>query len=136
MSALQGNLAVVGILTLGLGALHAVLPRALGWARDLAGASPLNREVSYVHCYFIGLSCLLWGLLALTSGRALLQPNPVARVVLLGAVAFWCSRLVIQLAVFNHHAEESRRWLALSVAGTLLWIYVAGVWAWALAMQL
>ena len=52
-------LTLVGLILLGLGAVHVGLPRGLRWSDQLAGASRLNREVSYVHCYFIGLACLL-----------------------------------------------------------------------------
>ena len=107
MNYLPLNLTITGVLLLGLGILHIPLPGVLQWNRELAGVSPLNREVSYVHCFFIGLTCLLWGLLPLTAGRSLLQPSPVARLVLIGAVVFWASRLAIQLLVFNRHARES-----------------------------
>jgi hypothetical protein len=135
MNLLSVNLTIVGVTTLGLGLLHIALPYGLRWRREFSGASPLNREVSYVHCYFIGLACLLWGLLPLAAGRALLAPNPVTRVVLVGAVTFWASRFVIQLIVFNRHARESLAWCTLSVAGTGLWLYLAVVWSWALAAQ-
>ena len=129
------NLTVAGVLLVGLGALHIALPAALNWHRELAGASPINREVSYVHCYFIGLTCVLWGLLALAAGRQLLQSGPLNRLVLIGAVAFWASRLVIQVAVFNRHARESPAWLVLSTAGTVLWLYLTAVWTLTLLAQ-
>jgi hypothetical protein len=132
---LPTHLALVGVVLLGLGAAHLVLPLVLAWRVELAGMSSLNREVSYVHCYFIGLMCLLWGLLPLTAGAHLLDRDPIARLVLVGAVVFWASRLVIQFVVFNHHARDSRPWCALSVAGTGLWLYVTAVWGWALAGQ-
>jgi hypothetical protein len=135
MTFLSVNLRIVGVTTLGLGLLHIALPYGLRWSREFAGASPLNREVSYVHCYFIGLACLLWGLLPRAAGRALLEPNPVTRVVLVGAVIFWTSRFVIQLFVFNRHARESLVWRTISVAGTGLWLYLAVVWSCALAAQ-
>jgi hypothetical protein len=135
MSVLSVNLTIVGVTTMGLGLLHIALPHGLRWRRELAGATTLNREVSYVHCFFIGLACLLWGLLPLTAGRTLLEPNPVTRLVLIGAVTFWSSRFIIQLVVFNHHARESPAWRTLSFAGTALWLYLAVVWAWALATQ-
>lgn len=136
MSEVSFHLTFVGLILVGLALVHVGLPRRLGWRHDLAAASRLNIEVSYVHCYFIGLACLLWGLLPLTAGSALLEPHPVTRLVLAGAVAFWASRLVIQLVVFNHHASTSRPWLVLSVAGMLLWCYIAAVWAWAFILQL
>ena len=135
MSLLTLNLAIAGVLLVGLGVLHIALPAALGWHRELAGASQLNREVSYVHCFFIGLACALWGLLPLTAASELVQPGPVTRLVLIGAVVFWASRLIIQLAVFNRHARQSAAWLALSMAGTVLWLYLTAVWTWALVAQ-
>lgn len=135
MSLLTLNLTVAGVLLVGLGVLHIALPAALAWHRELAGASPINREVSYVHCYFIGLTCVLWGLLPLTAGSLLIQPSPVTRLVLIGAVTFWASRLVIQLAVFNRHARQSAAWLTVSAAGTILWIYLTAVWTWTLLAQ-
>jgi hypothetical protein len=129
------NLTVAGAVLVGLGAMHIAMPAVLGWHRELAGASLLNREVSYVHCFFIGLACVLWGLLPLTAGSRLLQPSPVTRLVLIGAVAFWASRLVIQLAVFNRHARKSAAWLALCTAGTVLWLYLTVVWSWTLIAQ-
>jgi hypothetical protein len=135
MSYLAVNLTIVGVLLLGLGTLHIALPGVLQWNHQLAGASPLNREVSYVHCFFTGLACLLWGLLPLIAGRSLLVPSPVTRLVLTGAVIFWASRLAVQLLVFNRHARESLSWCALSIAGTGLWLYLTVVWGLALVTQ-
>jgi hypothetical protein len=132
---LTTQLAATGAVLVVLGVVHLVLPRALGWRGQLAALSGLNREVTYVHCYFIGLSCVLWGLLPLVSGPALLTPDPVTRAVLVGAVLFWGSRLVVQVGVFNRHARESASWCALSIAGTALWLYITGVWVAALAAQ-
>lgn len=136
LTRLPTHLALTGFILLSLGAVHVLLPRTLQWSNELGGVSRLNREVSYVHCYFIGLVCMLWGLLPLTAGPAMLEPSPVTRLVLLGAVIFWGSRLVIQLTVFNHHARDSRAWFALSFAGTALWLYLTVVWTAAFVAQL
>jgi hypothetical protein len=136
MTYLELNLTIAGALLVGLGALHAVLPLILRWDRELAAASRINREVSYVHCFFIGLACVLWGLLPLTAGRLLLTPGPVTHLVLTGAIIFWACRLVIQLVVFNHHARESATWRTLSIVGTALSVYLTAIWTWALFAQL
>lgn len=60
MNLLLLNLTVAGVLLIGLCVPHIGLP-TLGWHRELVGASPINRQVSYVHCYFIGLACVLRG---------------------------------------------------------------------------
>ena len=135
MSLVTLNLTIAGAVLVALGALHIALPAVLGWRRELAAASQLNREISYVHCFFIGLACVLWGLLPLTAAGQLLQPGHLTRLVLIGAVVFWASRLIIQLAVFNRHARQSAAWLALCVAGTALWLYLTAVWTWTLIAQ-
>lgn len=127
MSNLVVNLRIVGAILMALGVFHLALPWVLAWPHESSEASRLNREVNYVHCYFIGLACLLWGLLPLAAGQSLLDRNPVTRLVLVGAVVFWASRLVIQVFVFNRHARESRDWRALSCLGTGLWIYLTVV---------
>jgi hypothetical protein len=74
-------------------------------------------------------------MLALLGSRALLEPGAVNRLVLTGAVAFWASRLAIQVLVFNRHARRSASWLVLSTAGTGLWVYLTAVFSWALVVQ-
>lgn len=135
LSWLPLNLTIAGVILLGLGILHVALPAVLRWREEFAAVSVLNREVSYVHCFFIGLACLLWGLLPLIAGKSLLAPGPVTRLVLAGAVIFWGSRLIIQLAVFNRHAARSAGWRMLSLSGTGMWLYLTAVWTLALVAQ-
>jgi hypothetical protein len=132
---LVANLTVAGAILIGLGVLHIALPSVLRWRQEFAGVSMVNRDVGYVHCFFIGLSCLLWGLLPVMAGRSLVAPGPVTRLVLVGAVVFWGSRLLIQLTVFNRHAARSRCWRVLSVAATGMWLYLTASWVWALLAQ-
>ena len=57
-----------------IGIMHIALPTVLRWDRELAGSSALHREVSFVHCFFIGLVCLMWGVLPLAAGPSMLAP--------------------------------------------------------------
>jgi hypothetical protein len=129
------NLEMVGGVLIALGASHLVLPRILGWQHGLATLGRLDREVNYVHSYFIGLACVLWGLFPLLAGRELLVRGSVTSLVLIGAAVFWVSRLMVQLIIFNHHASDSMAWLAASVGGTLLWLWISSTWIWALVVQ-
>jgi hypothetical protein len=130
------DLEIVGGVLVALGASHLVLPRVLDWRHGFATLRSLDREVSYVHSYFIGLACVLWGLFPLVSGRVLLERGSVTSLVLVGAVIFWVARLFVQLVVFNHHGSDSIAWLFASVAGTLLWLWIASAWIWTLIVQL
>jgi hypothetical protein len=134
------HLRVAGVLMLGLAAAHLVLPRALGWPVELQGVSRLTRQVSYVHTYFIGLMCGLFGLAATVLATDLVG-NPASdrtgAAILMAATAVWGSRLVAQLVVFD---PELWRGSALTVLGhaafVALWTYLTVVFAWALALHL
>jgi len=130
------DLEVVGVVLVALGVAHVALPRVLGWQRSLVALATLDREVNYVHSYFIGLTCVLWGLFPLVAGGGSLAHNSATTFVLVGATVFWVARLVVQLVVFNRHASESAMWRTASVGGTLLWLWIAGAWIWALCAQL
>jgi hypothetical protein len=129
------DLEIVGGVLIALGISHLALPRILGWRQGFATLGKLDREVSYVHSYFIGLACVLWGLFPLLAGHEMLARGSVTSLVLVGAAIFWMSRLIVQLIVFNHHASDSTTWLIASVGGTLLWLWIAGTWVWALSVQ-
>ncbi|MDQ6615337.1 MAG: hypothetical protein M3083_11465 [Actinomycetota bacterium] len=78
------HLRMAGIVLLGLGASHLILPRALGWRDELRRVSVLTRQVSYVHTYFIGVLCGLFGVMAAVLPSDLLRPDHLS-VVILGA---------------------------------------------------
>jgi hypothetical protein len=136
------HLQVAGVLMLGLAAAHLVLPRALGWPVELQGVSLLTRQVSYVHTYFIGLMCGLFGLAATVLARDLVRVAPggasdrTAVAILVAATAVWGSRLVAQLVVFDPALWRGR---ALTVLGhgafVVLWTYLTVVFAWALSQH-
>jgi hypothetical protein len=131
------HLRFAGTLLLCLALSHLILPRALGWTAELRSVSLLTRQVSYVHTYFIGLMCGLFGLAAVLLTPDLLAPDRMSTAVLVAAVAVWGSRLVVQLWVFD---SVLWRGSALTVGGHLafvvLWSYLTFVFVWALTHQL
>lgn len=131
------HLRIAGTLLLGVAAAHLVLPRALGWSTELKGVSLTTRQVSYVHTYFIGLLCGLFGLAATMLAHDLLVPDRLATAVLIGALAVWGSRLLVQLCVFDPVLWRGSTLTVLGhVAFVVLWSYETSVFAWALAHQL
>jgi hypothetical protein len=130
------HLRIAGVLLLCVAASHLVLPRAMGWKVELQRVSLMTRQVSYVHTYFIGLMCALFGLLATTLPGDLLAGDRLAAPILAAAVAVWGSRLAVQLFVFDPILWRGR---TLTVAGhgafVALWSYQTFVFAWALAQH-
>jgi hypothetical protein len=133
LSDLPLQLRLAGALLLCVGASHVVLPRAMGWKAELQAVSLMTRQVSYVHTYFIGLMCALFGLAATCLPHDLLARDPLAAPLLAAAVVVWGSRLVVQLFVFDAALWRGRAFtVAGHVAFVALWTYQTLVFSWAL----
>jgi hypothetical protein len=134
---LQVHLRLAGLIILGIGLGHAFLPRALGWSTELGSASSLTRQVAYVHSAYIGLTCVLFGMVAAFFPAALLVRGPLAPIVLTGYVVFWGSRLVVQLLVYDHaHWRGDATRTLIHIGFVAIWTYETAVYAATLVTQL
>jgi hypothetical protein len=130
------QLRFAGSLVVALGLAHVVLPMALGWRWDLASLTLINRQVAYVHLAFIGVICVLLGLLSLTQPEALLGDRPLGHAVLAGLVVFWGLRLAIQLVVFDRRSwPGASAGAVVHLAALATWTYLTGVYLAALIVS-
>ena len=114
------------------------VPRRFEWKREMAGLSLLNRQIFWVHSWFICLILAQCGLLALLLTRQLLEPTPLARAIDGGVAFFWLLRLVMQWFVYSPsiwrgnrfytvvHYTFTATWLLLFVTFTLAWLRASG----------
>jgi len=110
---------------------HPLLPRQLGWRRDLAQLTPLNRQIFLVHVGFIVLILVLFGALALFFTAELVRPSRLGRAVLGGLALFWFLRLLTQHLVYDASLwRGNRRNTAVHCVATLLWLYLTAVFGW------
>lgn len=130
------HLKLAGALLLLLAFAHLFFPRYFRWKEDLAKLTLLNRQMFYVHCFFIVLVLVLFGLLSLFYTAALLSPGPLPKAVLTGFVVFWSVRLFIQFFVY-----DSKLWKGdsfntrIHILFSALWAYYVAVYACALWQQ-
>ncbi len=99
------HLRIAGALLLALAAMHMFLPRQLDWKNDMAKVSLANRQIFFVHVFFIALFVTLTGILSLCFAPALLEKTMLSRVVLVGLIVFWAARFVTQIIIY-----DSRIW--------------------------
>ena len=126
------HLQLVGTLQILLALLHITFPRRFGWKKDLSQLSLLNRQMFYVHVFFLCLILTLFGLLNLVHTDELLAPGALARSLLVGIAGFWMIRLLFQFFVYDPRLWRGHRFNTFAhVAFSLLWIYFTGVYAWA-----
>ncbi len=112
---------ICGLGLVGLSLMHAGFPRYFGWKTELAGLSPINREMMKVHTLFIALTVLLMGLLCLSSAT-LLMDTVLGRRVSLGLGLFWGLRLGIQIFGYSSSLWRGKRFeTAVHILFTVFW---------------
>jgi len=94
------HLKIIGCFLISLALLHFFFPRYFNWKQELTSLSIINRQMMYVHSFFIALVIFLMGLLCITSSNDLLHTS-LGKRVSLGLGIFWAMRLIIQLFVYS-----------------------------------
>jgi hypothetical protein len=123
------QLKIVGVLLIILAIAHAFFPKYFKWKQDLAPLSLINRQMFYVHSFFIGLVVLLMGLLCVTSTEELLNTNLGKRICLCLA-AFWTARLAVQFFAYSPKLWKGKAFeTATHVMFSIFWIYLAAVFS-------
>ena len=121
---------VIGFLLIGLAMMHVIFPKYFNWADDLKSMSLINRQMMYVHTFFIGLVVFLMGLLCLTSSEDLIRTEFGKRITL-GLGVFWTSRLIIQFFGYSSKLWRGKTFeTTVHILFSLLWIYLSVVFIW------
>ena len=55
------HLKIIGILLILLALVHAVFPKQFNWKQELSSLSIINRQLMYVHTFFIAVIIFLMG---------------------------------------------------------------------------
>jgi hypothetical protein len=95
------HLRLAGTLLMLLGLSHLTFGRFLNWRSDLAKLSVINRQIFRVHCFYIALLLIMLGALSAFGTSLLLQPHPLARIILATSALLWGIRLYVQWFFFD-----------------------------------
>ena len=133
---LHVHLQAVGVLQVLLALMHLALPRRFNWKAEMSRLSLLNRQIFYVHTFFICFVLLLFGLLNLVCADELLAPGRLARTILIGITTFWVIRWLFQLFVYDARLWKGNRFNTLvHISFTLMWTYFIAVYSLAVWRQ-
>ena len=121
------HLKIAGILSVLLAILHIIFPRYFKWKAELVVLSDVNRQMMYVHAFFIALVVLLIGVLCLTSS-AELTTTSLGKKVSLGLGIFWTTRLIIQFFGYSSVLWKGKTFeTTVHVFFSVLWTYFSGI---------
>jgi hypothetical protein len=119
------QLELIGALLVVLALLHVGFARYFDWRREFAVVSLINRQMMYVHTFFIAFAVLLMGLLCLTSAAELVG-TPLGRRVALGLGIFWLARLLIQFFGYSSSLWRGKRFeTVVHIVFSALWTYLS-----------
>ncbi|HEX8505034.1 MAG TPA: hypothetical protein VF630_06675 [Hymenobacter sp.] len=124
---MEVQLKAIGFLLVVLALLHAGFARYFQWRREFAAVSLINRQMMYVHTFFVAFTVLLMGLLCLTSAAELVS-TPLGRKLALGCGIFWLARLLTQFFGYSAALWRGKRFeTTIHVLFSALWTYLSVV---------
>ena len=121
------HLKIIGSCLILLGLVHAIFPRQFNWKQELSSLSIVNREMMYVHTFFIALTLFLFGLVCLTSSTDLISTTFGKRVSL-GLGIFFCFRLVIQFFGYSSQTWKGKTLeTTIHILFSIFWTYITAI---------
>lgn len=121
------HLRIIGILLMALAAIHIIFPRYFKWSEELVNLSLINRQMMYVHTFFIALAVFLMGVLCLTSAHELMDTE-LGKKLSLGLSLFWVIRLLIQFFGYSSRLWRGKRFeTTVHIVFSILWAYLSVV---------
>src|SRR5215218_819665 len=117
------HLKITGVILILLASLHLIFPRYFKWKIELADVSLINKQLMYVHTFFIGLVVLLMGIFCFWSATDIVKTK-LGRQLSFGLFIFWATRLMFQFFVYSPQLWKGKRFeSSLHVLFSFLWMY-------------
>ncbi len=127
---METHIRIIGVLLMVLAIVHIIFPKYFNWINELTSISLINRQMMYVHTFFIALGVFLMGLLCLTSSNDLIGTKLGQRITL-GLGIFWLCRLAIQFFGYSSKLWKGKVFeTRMHILFSLLWIYLSVVFVW------
>ena len=119
------HLKIIGFCLIGLGFVHAIFPKQFNWKQELSSLSIMNREMMYVHTFFIAFTLFLVGLLCLISAADLISTR-LGKRISLGLGIFWTLRLFVQFFVYSSKTWRGKRFETIvHILFSIFWAYLS-----------
>ena len=124
------QLKIIGLILMGMALLHAIFPKYFQWQQELQSLSLINRQIMYVHTFFIALIVFLMGFWCLSSAPEIVATT-FGRKISLGLGFFWLCRLLIQFFGYSPALWRGKTFETIvHIVFSLLWAYLSVVFIW------
>lgn len=120
-------LKLTGFVLIALGLFHVFFPKYFKWKEEFSRVSMINRQIMYVHSFFIAFVVVLIGLLCVTSATDLLK-TPLGKKISLGISIFWITRLFIQFFGYSTSLWKGKTFeTGIHILFSILWTGLSAV---------
>jgi len=121
------HLKITGSLFILLALMHPIFPYYFKWKTELAALSLINRQMMYVHTFFLALIILLMGLLCLVSSHDLIYTE-LGKTICIGFGVFWSIRFLFQFFVYSSKLWKGKTFETLiHIVFSFAWLYFSYV---------
>jgi hypothetical protein len=121
------QLKITGIFFITLAFIHVIFPKYFNWKQELSALSIMNRQMMYVHSFFIAFVVFLMGILCLTSSYELVNTE-FGRRISLGLGIFWSVRLVIQFFGYSPKIWRGKTFeTSVHILFSIFWVYLSTI---------
>ena len=121
------TLKLTGFVLIALGLFHVFFPKYFKWKEEFSRVSMINRQMMYVHSFFIAFVVVLIGLLCVTSATDLLK-TPLGKKISLGISIFWITRLFIQFFGYSTSLWKGKTFeTGIHILFSILWTGLSAV---------
>ena len=121
---MEVQLKIAGILLIVLGIIHLAFPEYFKWTEDLKSMSLINRQMMYVHTFFIALVVFLMGLLCIIGSEDIIKTK-LGKQLSLGFAIFWGIRLLFQFFVYSPKLWKGKSFeTGMHIIFSILWAYL------------
>jgi len=128
------HLKAIGFVLILLAFIHVGFPKKFNWKKEMSSMSLVNKQMMYVHTFFIALVVLLVGILCLTSSKELIETS-LGKRICFGLGIFWMIRLFIQFFGYSSKLWKGKTFeTTIHIVFIFLWTYLSFIFckiAWA-----
>lgn len=117
------HLRITGIILILLSTIHIGFPKYFRWKKELGPLSLINRQMMYVHTFFLALAVGMIGILCLCCPEEILHTR-LGNYLALGLCIFWTIRLFFQFFVYSPKLWKGKTFeTTIHILFSLLWVY-------------
>lgn len=120
---METHLKIIGLTLIVLSIAHVTFPKYFDWKNDFKSVSLINKEMMYVHTFFVALVVFLIGILCLLYPNELTQTN-LGKILALGFFIFWFLRLLVQFFGYSSKLWRGKKFeTIIHILFSIMWTY-------------